>query len=57
MREVEPEQARVAYKETSERLERAKKTAAVKRGEIDRLEREMAALNDEVSRKVSATEA
>lgn len=53
IREVYPEHADADYKELSKKLEHARGAAAAKRAEIDRLEREMASLNDEVNRKAS----
>lgn len=53
IREVYPDDLDSDYKDVGEKLEHAKGAAAAKRAEMERLEREMASLNDEVNRKTA----
>ena len=50
--DINPEVREGEYKKTSEKYEHAKKAAAGKRSELERLERELGDLNVDLNRKV-----
>ena len=52
MADINPERNEAEYKKTNAKYMTAKKTAAGKRSELERLERELADLNADVNRKV-----
>jgi chromosome segregation ATPase len=52
MNEFSIEEQATRYKETSEKLQSAKRTVGEKRDEVTRIERELAALNEEINRSV-----
>ena len=52
MNEFSIEEQATRYKETSEKLQSAKRTVGEKRDEVSRIERELAALNEEINRSV-----
>ena len=52
MNDVSLEDQAARYKQTSEKLQNAKKDVSDKRDEVSTIERELAALNDEINRQV-----
>ena len=54
MNDFSIEEQATRYKQTSEKLQHAKATVSQKRDEVASIERELAALNDDINRKVCA---
>ncbi len=52
MNDVSLEDQAARYKQTSEKLQNAKKDVSDKRDEVAAIERELAALNDDINRQV-----
>ena len=52
MNDLSVEEQATRYKQTSEKLQHAKQTVNEKRDEVASIERELAALNDEINRQV-----